>query len=262
MENGSNEFAIEVAWEGDICPYCGQERDPDRLICGMCFKQMTTVVLAICKDLLYQTGRVKFSSSHKNKEDQKSGESVQEMAVSRVLDEFPFYFAKRTAQFKKSLETEGIWFSHLTAYQFTRHLRSDPNVAPPMVLCDPMYEIVRRQVYEFLQNPDPDDDVCEAFQNVYNIPESSQDARFVINDMIEELERMKRLKIARSQTTCRVCGKTLTTGKTICDECLREESLNHRMTIFSSDLSSETPPALLPDESDKEEPTKPKMHWR
>ncbi|MBN2326331.1 MAG: hypothetical protein JXR73_04190 [Candidatus Omnitrophica bacterium] len=257
MDNGIEGFVIDVAWEGSICPYCGQERNPDRSICDMCFKQMTTVVLAICKDLLYHTGRVKQFSSPKNQE-KDSGEAVQEMAVYKVLDQFPFDFAKRTSQFKKSLETEGVWFSHLTAYRFIRHLRSDPNVAPPMILCDPMYEIVRQQVYEFLQNPDPDEDACEAFQNVYNIPESSRDARAVINNMIEELERMKRLKIARSQTNCRVCGKELTTGKAICRECEREEMIKNRMTISSSG----TPQPLLPSESEEEERSNRGMHWR
>ena len=128
-----------------------------------------------------------------------------------------------------------------------------------MVVCDPMYQMIRQQVFDFLLNESPDEDTCEALLNVYAIPEAEDDARTVIGEMIEELERMKRLKIARPKTLCRVCGKELDTGRIICDECEKEEALNNRLSI-SSNMSGDPPP--LVDEPSGSSDRARGMHWR
>lgn len=227
-------FEIEVAWEGNICPYCGQEADPNASMCSMCHKQMTTVVLALCKELLYNAGQIKkFTSDKSRKEADTTKEAVQELEIYRILDQFPYKLAKRTIRFRKALETEGVWFSHLVAYRFISHLRSDKRIAPPMLICDPTYQMINKQVFDFLQREKPDQETSEAFNNVYHIPEAEDDARAVIGEMIAALERMKRLKIARPKTQCQRCGKDMSSGKSICSECEKDEALNNRLAISS-----------------------------
>lgn len=252
-------FVIEVSWEGNICPYCGQESDLNGSMCGMCNKLMMTVVLPICKDLLYNVGQLKKLTSEKSKKEAETNkEAVQELEIHQVLVQFPYDFAKRTVRFRKALDTEGVWFSHLVAYCFIKHLRTGRELAPPMIVCDPMYSIIRQQVFDFLQKEKPDPETCEAFDNVYHIPEAGDDAYFVIQSMVAELERLKRLKIVRPKTTCSKCGKEISTGKSICPDCERDEALNNRLAI-----SSGMPQPLIQPGNPSESPGKQGgMHWR
>ena len=233
---------IEVVWDGDICPYCGQERPGNIQYCNMCSKQMTSFILAICRDLLYSTGQTK-QLDKKLKEDLGTEkDAVQEMEIFNVISKFPYNFAQRCQKFPKALNSEGVWFSHMVAYRFIDTMRAEKNLSPPMLVCDPMYQMVRDQVFEFLQNPSPDEQECEAFENVYNIPESRDDGAAVIHLMIEELERIKRLTISRSKTKCQGCGKELTTGKTKCEDCLKDEALDNRRSISSGTVAPLTQP--------------------
>lgn len=248
---------IEVVWEGNVCSFCGQESNPNSRMCDYCMKNMTTVVLALCKELLYNAGHLAKLNPKEKKQKGTSKESVQELEIFRVLDQFPYELAKRTVRYRKALETEGVWFSHMVAFRFISHIRSDRNLAPPMVVCDPMYQIVRQQVFDFLQNEKPDSETCEAFNNVYHVPDAEDDGRAVIQDMIGELERLKRLKIARPKTTCSKCGKEMTTGKQVCEECERDDALNARLAIFSN-----SPPPLIQTEPHKSSVRSQGMHTR
>ncbi len=233
MLGNAPEVEIEVVWDGSICPYCGQERLENIPYCKMCSKNMTSFVLAICRDLLYSAGQTKKLDKTAKEDLKTEKEAVQEMELFNVINKFPYNFAARCQRYNKALKSEGVWFAHMVAYRFIDTMRAEKNLSPPMIVCDPMYQIVRDQVYDFLQNPAPDKDECEAFENVYNIPESRDDGAAVIHSMIEELERIKRLTIARSKTKCQGCGKELTTGKTKCDDCLKDEALDNRRSIAS-----------------------------
>ncbi len=259
MAGESQGITIDVVWDGFICPYCGQERNQNAKICSMCQKYMTTVVLALCKDLLYNSGQMKkIVSKNRNRPSEENKESVQELELHRVLDHFPYAFAKRTKTFRKALETEGIWFSHVLAFRFICHLRADKYLSPPMIICDPMYQMVRNQVYDFLQIENPDEDTCEAFNLVYNIPEAEDDGRAVILDMIDELERLKRLKITRPKSHCTKCGKEIQNTRPLCADCEKEESLNNRMTIASG-----SPQPIVNNQENPSQSVKMRgMHWR
>ena len=110
MVDETTNIDIEVVWEEPYCSYCGQERTGASKMCVMCQKHMTSVVLALCKDLLYHAGQLKKLSKDDQKDKSTSKDAVQELEIFRVLEHFPFQLAKRCQRFRKALDTKACGF--------------------------------------------------------------------------------------------------------------------------------------------------------
>lgn len=230
MLKHNNEMQIELAYDIDEgCPYCGQVMD--RNLCKPCVKEMEGVVLAICRQLLMHEGRAKIQKRDEKTKDAEG--AVKELEIVDVLDRFPYELAKRTSQFPKSLNTDGVWFSHVVAYQFVLSLRNAHDLAPAMVAGETMYQTVRKQVYDFLAEGESgfSDETRDFIDNVYSLKNEDLDTKKIILAMAYRLEEMGLLKIVRPKTNCVSCGKEMTDGKQLCEECEKEQTMDMRLSI-------------------------------
>lgn len=187
-----------------LCPFCGQVVEGMATMCDMCEKHMYAGVLSTCRALLISSKRdLSLFSPKKDKEKKKTEEDiadpgVQEVAVSRVLNQFPHELAKRTKQFRKSLHTEGVWFAHVCAWWMIRSIR-DVDSAPQETVGEPMYKEIRDLVYTYLEkgNRALSEEQMETIQNVYSLDGSEGSARRVIAYMINLLEEEGKIQINR-----------------------------------------------------------------
>jgi uncharacterized OB-fold protein len=248
---------IEIISEMECCDYCGQPRLPAQKICKMCDTNQDGVVFGVCRELLIVAGEM-IQKELKNKKKGEKADGIYEISLSKVLDDFPLDFAKRTAKFERALKTEGVWFSHLVAFWMIRNLRSEKKWPITRVVLDEMYFYTRDFVFSFLKKGErgftPEN--LESFYNFYSFPNGQNDARRVIYAMMLELEKKGRLKIARPKAKCMTCGKEISGSGTYCEECKNEQSLDVRMAITKG---SDPPPLLQPTEP---KPDRSGMHIR
>jgi hypothetical protein len=169
---------------------------------------------------------------------EKTGEeqNIREVAIARVLEEFPFKLAERTRRFEKALLSEGVWFAHVVAYCMIKHLRRDKDLTPEELIREEMYLMPRDQFFEFLSKPIRaiDEAKMEMTMGFYFIPQSALDARRIVFLMLLELERSGRLKIVRPKTNCVKCGVELQGNEYICAQCRDAEIEETRNAILSN----------------------------
>jgi len=227
---------LDIATDDEGCEFCGQVLKGG--ICESCYSAMDNMVYAICRDMLINEGTVKTAPA-KKKEEKKEEEtqSSREVAISRLLDEFPFALSRATSHRHKALMKEGIWFAHLVAYCMVKEIRKDKNYLPFQIILDEIYVMVRNQVFQFLSQGEEvfNEETCDSIRHFYTILNSSQDARKVISKMIVELEKCGRLRIDRGKTICSQCGTEIPVGDgNLCKSCSDAEKLNVRRAIATA----------------------------
>ncbi len=246
LKKNSNDLwsILDIALEEEGCPFCGQMLDNG--FCKSCYSHMDNAVYHVCREMLIKKGNVSNAAT-----DKEAYRKPREVAISELLDEFPFTLAKRIRKFNKLLKTEGVWFAHLVAYTMVKELRKDKDFPPLKLMHDEIYSMVRDQMYEFLRTfKEPvDEETRETVMNFYSIPSAELDARKVIHQMINELEREGKIKIDRGKSLCSKCGDEIDAPKTMCETCEEEEKLNARMTISSAEM-----PPLSAGEKEKPSP--------
>ncbi len=222
---------IQPVSRGKECPFCGQKCHPAKMLCDMCTKHMNTMVLSICRNLL-----MKVDTKPEKPDKTKPQENIREVAIAKVLEDFPYKLAEQTRRYEKALRAEGVWFSHLVAYCLIKDLRKNKETTPFELLQDLMYIMPRDQFFEFLKNPkkNEDQDYLEMIFNFYFIPQASLDARRAVFMMLLELEKSGRLKIIRPKTNCVKCGAELSGHQYICDACKEKEIEETRDAIVSN----------------------------
>ena len=240
---------INVFHEHQPCPNCGQKLSFKYPCCLMCHEHMHGAVLAICRLLLNKSLR----DFKANQLSEKEEGDLREIALSKILAEFPFELARRTTKFRRSLETEGVWFAHLNAYCMVRDLRPS-DWSPYDVVLDKLYVMMRNEWFDFLGKGERflDANQREALESIYTNPTASLDGHRVILNMIMELEKEDVLTIIRPKAHCGSCGKEIPSGQALCRECEDAAVLENRQKIVSG-LSSPAPHPAPEPSSDSSE---------
>ncbi len=270
MLNKNTECEIKIAFNDEGCQYCSQATET--LICEMCLKHMEGVVLVICRNMLHNEGRkIKKLPKKDQKSEKKDGKksdgdkpdekkpaenkntesnaseskvggrkkgkdnTIKELDISEVLNRFPDELAERTSQFPKALKNEGVWFTHLLAYQFVASLRQDKNPNPAQIMTDMMYHTISEKVFSFLEKGSSSlsKEGREFLDQIYSNKKAPLDGKRVIKMMAFQLQEMGRLKIDLGPTYCLGCGAELNTGEKVCDDCAKDESDDTRRAIAS-----------------------------
>ncbi|MEW6233763.1 MAG: hypothetical protein AB1656_00110 [Candidatus Omnitrophota bacterium] len=233
MKNSYDIWSIlDIATDEEGCEFCGQIKKGG--LCESCYSAMDSMVYSLCRDMLINEGTIKMAPPKKKEEETQSS---REVAISKLLDEFPFAFSRVTSRRHKALMKEGIWFAHLVAYNMVKEIRKDKNYLPFQIILDEVYVMVRNQVFQFLSQGEEgfNEETCDAIRNYYKILDASQDARKIIYYMIVELERSGRIRIDRGKTICSQCGTEIPAGgSNLCKSCSDAEKLNVRRAISTA----------------------------
>ncbi|MDX9753916.1 MAG: hypothetical protein RBU29_08145 [bacterium] len=243
--------AIEIVSDVETCEFCGQERLAASPMCQMCSKHMDGVVYGICRELLVVVGQMAKEALNKRTRTDRVDDAF-EIAITKVLDDFPIRLSQRTHRFERARQTEGVWFAHMVAYLMIHYLRKDKKWPIQRMVLDEMYFYVREKVFDYLKrgHANCSSEDIEAVRHFYNIPEALLDGRRVIYAMMLDLEKRGRIKISRPRGSCAKCGTELTGQGPLCDECQEEASKDLRLAIAAGLIE---PPPLLPPKGEESE---------
>ncbi len=230
---------IEIDESGlSPCRNCGQEMIATLPHCKMCDKHMNTSILPICRSFLTKNQREITDLKSQTKGDMEKlqdKKNLREVAIAKVLDQFPFDLSAKTSKFQKMLDTDGVWFAHVNSFLMVKNLRPLGTDIKDLVK-EPLYKMMRETFYDFLKKGEKslDQEARETIMNVYRIPKSNLDGSKVILNMIQELERQEKIQIYREKNKCIKCGAECETGQIHCTECEDEEALKNRQAISSN----------------------------
>ena len=212
-----------------------------------------------------QSGTVADSAKKKSE----TGDSAdQQMPVGTVVKCFPLRFAHLIGRQAKQMRQAGAWFAHVIAFRYIDAVKFEDSEPEAQEIYEhPDFQYTRKTVYEILyglasedlsiediqkdpqtlEKPIPREwSKLEAFFSCVDAEEGG--ARRLMFEMIEDLERRKKLRVFRGEGNCTECGASIPLGVSLCESCQTDARLKISSGGGLAKPKPETPaPAKTPE---------------